>query len=144
MIEYEPCRCFYLYWSGRLKNPNRYTIGLEVASGYDVDRDGVLETWEKAYTPTQIKATAWFILNHIEKDINTVFGNHNILIHKDIDSGKPDLELHRAMVVAELESQRNPDIDPIEPPPIDPCLLKNGDKVVGVVEKNKIVIAKVD
>jgi len=46
------------YWSGRLKNPNRYTIGLEVASGYDVDRDGVLETWEKAYTPTQIKATS--------------------------------------------------------------------------------------
>jgi N-acetylmuramoyl-L-alanine amidase CwlA len=103
---------------GTLKNPNRYTLGLEFASGYDIDRDGILESWEKLYTPDQVKMCAWFILNKIEPATGKRFGGHNILTHKDITSYKTDLEVQRAMVVAELEKQRNAQTQP--PAPVEP------------------------
>lgn len=99
-------------WLGRLKNPNRYTIGLEVASGYDIDQDGVLETWEKLYTPTTIKTIAEYIIKELEPEIERIhgekvtFGPDNTLTHRDITSYKPDLEKQRTMVLAELAKQR--------------------------------------
>ena len=51
---------------GNLKNPNRASIGLEFAAGWDIDRDGILEGWEKLYTPLQIKNAAQYIIEDIE------------------------------------------------------------------------------
>lgn len=95
------------------QNPNRYSIGLEVASGYDIDRDGVLETWEKQYSPQQIKAVAWYIVNEIDPR----FGQLPIITHKDIASYKPDLDLMRVMVVSEVNKLRNPQVPPTPEPP---------------------------
>ena len=65
---------------GSLKNPNKSTIGIEFASGYDIDRDGVLESWERLYTPQQVKACVWLILNEIEPQLKKQFSageNHH-------------------------------------------------------------------
>ena len=97
---------------GGLKNPNKSTIGIEFACGYDVDRDGTVEGWEKNYTPQQITACARYIIEWIEPEIERYygerveFGNHNIITHRDIKAGKPDLSIQRAMLVAELDKQR--------------------------------------
>ena len=97
---------------GRLKNPNRATLGLEFAAGYDVDRDGVLESWERLYTPVQVKAAAEYILTEIEPamkkyhSIEIQFGGANSCTHYDINTQKPYLEIQRAMVLAELSKQR--------------------------------------
>ncbi len=90
---------------GNYENPNRYSWGFEFASGYDIDRDGVLESWEKLYTPSQIKAG---VLLHLwcEEQRNCIIDNAHTLIHKDITSYKPDLEIHRLMYLSELQKQR--------------------------------------
>ena len=98
--------------SGRLKNPNRASIGLEFAAGWDIDRDGVLEGWEKLYTPVQIKNAAQYIIEEIEPaikkyhSIEIQFSGASSCTHKDISASKPDLEIQRAMVLAELQKQR--------------------------------------
>jgi len=91
---------------GKLKNPNRRTLGLEIASGYDVDNDGTLENWERLYTPQALKECAWYILNVIEPKTGKQFGNQNILTHFDIDNRKPKIEIQRAMILMELSKQR--------------------------------------
>ena len=90
---------------GRVKNPNKYSWGFEYASGYDIDRDGVIENWEKLYTSQQIKSG---VLLHLwcEKQKNVVIDKAHILTHKDITSYKPNLEVHRAMFLSELQKQR--------------------------------------
>lgn len=99
---------------GNYKNPNKYSWGFEFASGYDIDRDGVLESWEKLYTPQQIKAG---VLLHLwceeqrrllyrDSLQNRIIDNSHVLIHKDITSYKPDLEIHRLMYLSELQKQR--------------------------------------
>ncbi len=107
---------------GTLKNPNKRTLGLEMASGYDINKDGVLEGWEKLYTPKEIKACVWYILNRIEPKTGKKFGEHNILTHFDINNQKPNLEIQRAMVIAELDRQRKAIESPvvITPEPVEP------------------------
>lgn len=108
------------YVWGKLKNPNLSTIGIEFASGYDIDRDGVLESWERLYTAAQIKACVWLILNELEPQLKKQFGSGNIITHKDVTSYKPDLEKQRAMVVAELQKQRAAEVVPQPPkPPVE-------------------------
>ena len=107
---------------GKIKNPNRYSIGLEFASGYDIDKDGVLESWEKLYSPQQVKACVEYILTRLEPEIERVHGKKvtfdgsNIITHKDVTDYKPDLEIQRAMVLAELKKQREAQEGPVEPP----------------------------
>lgn len=97
---------------GNLQNPNKATIGLEFAAGYDIDRDGILEGWEKLYSPVQIKNAAEYIITEIEPamkkyhEIEIQFGNSNSCTHHDINVEKPNLEIQRAMVLAELLKQR--------------------------------------
>ena len=104
---------------GTLKNPNKRTLGLEFASGYDIDRDGMLEAWEQLYTKKQIKACVWYILNVIEPKTGKKFGEHNILTHQDITNYKPNLETQRTMIIVELLKQReemkNPSPVVVEP-----------------------------
>ncbi len=105
---------------GKLKNPNKRTLGLEIASGYDIDRDGKLENWEKLYSPQAIKECAWYILNVIEPKTGKQFGNHNILTHFDIDNRKPNLEIQRAMILMELSKQRKEKPTTEKPAPVEP------------------------
>lgn len=123
---------------GKLKNPNKSTIGLELASGYDIDKDGVLESWEKLYSPQQIKACVWFILNEIEPKTGKKFGSHNIITHQDITSYKPNLEKQRAMIVGELQKQRiekenpNPNPKPTTPTTV---LVEPGSELIITIEQ---------
>ena len=40
--------CRKTLW-GTIKNPNKYSIGIEHAAGWDIDRDGIIENWEKLF-----------------------------------------------------------------------------------------------
>ncbi len=90
---------------GKLKNPNRYSWGFEYASGYDIDRDGVIESWEKLYTPTQIKAGVLLHMWCEDRKKITIDGAHT-LTHQDITNYKPNLDVHRLMFLSELQKQR--------------------------------------
>ena len=114
---------------GRYKNPNKYLVGFEVASGYDVDRDGILESWEKQYSTYQIKDCARLIL-HVEDILNKTFADWQIITHRDIAIDKPNLDLMRAMVLAELRKLRageEPEPTPQPTPPSDASGLKVGE-----------------
>ena len=113
---------------GSLKNPNRYTIGLEFVSGYDIDRDGVLERWEQLYTPKQMKTGARLVLDKIEPELNVTYDPAHILTHKDIASYKPDLEIQRSMFLAVLDTERQ-GATPIPTPEPEPTIiLQKGEK----------------
>lgn len=117
---------------GGLKNPNKHTIGLEFASGYDIDKDGVIESWEKLYTKSQIKAGVEYVLKRIEPQIlekygvEITFADSNVITHKDVTSYKPDLEIQRSMFLAELAKQRAEMTEPVEPPKGKDITLKVG------------------
>jgi len=119
---------------GQMKNPNKHTIGLEFASGYDIDKDGVLESWEKLYTKQQIKAGVEYVLMRLEPEIRAkygvevIFDANNIITHRDVTSYKPDLEIQRAMFLAELAKHRAEMIQVVEPE-AKQVVLKVGQKV---------------
>lgn len=119
---------------GQLKNPNKHSIGLEFASGYDIDKDGVLESWEQLYSPQQIKGAVEYVLTRVEPEIEAkygvkvVFDSSNVITHKDVTSYKPDLEIQRAMFLAELEKQRKK-TDVVVPPKAKEVVLKVGQQV---------------
>jgi len=121
---------------GGIKNPNKHTIGLEFASGYDIDKDGVLEGWEKLYTKSQIKAAVEYVLTRIEPQIlekygvEITFADANVITHRDVTADKPNLEIQRAMFLAELNKQRaEQGEDPVTPPKPKEVTLKVGQKV---------------
>jgi len=91
---------------GSYVNPNKYLVGIEFVCGYDIDKDGTVEGWEKLYTPQQIKACADLIIKYIEPEIKIPLVKENIITHKDITSYKPDLALQRVMVLNELNKRR--------------------------------------
>lgn len=116
---------------GQIKNPNKHTIGLEFASGYDIDKDGVLESWEKLYTKSQIKGAVEYVLTRIEPEIlakhgvTIEFADANVITHRDVTSYKPDLEIQRAMFLAELKKQRE-EMQEVTPAPITETTIKKG------------------
>lgn len=132
---------------GRLKNPNKSTIGLEFASGYDIDKDGVIESWEKLYTKSQIKASVWYVLNRLEPQILEKYGvkiefsDDSTITHKDIASYKPDLEIQRSMFLAELNKQRSKTKPPVivEPEQLE---IKDGESFTVEVKDSRTVIIK--
>ena len=107
------------------QNPNNYMFGLEFASGYDIDRDGILESWERLFTPHQIKA-AVFLKNHIEEALNIEIPERYIITHHDTDSSKPNITAARLMVLSELRKQEQPQPTP---PPTPGLGLLNGDRI---------------
>jgi|TARA_R100001530_G_scaffold65668_1_gene46990 N-acetyl-anhydromuramyl-L-alanine amidase AmpD len=132
---------------GTLKNPNKSTIGIEFVSGYDIDRDGVLEKWEQLYTPAQMKATARLVIDVIEPELGITFSGHNVLTHKDIASYKPDLEVQRAMFLSVLQQERDRDTDFQPTPPSQPASsrvisLGSNESAVVKMEGEKVVIIK--
>lgn len=94
--------------NGTLKNPNRFTIGIEFAGAYDIDKDGVIEEWEKYYSPQQIKAAVELLITEIEPALKKQFNAVNIITHRDITDYKPNLDVPRDALLAELEKARVP------------------------------------
>lgn len=116
---------------GKIQNPNRYSVGIELASGYDINKNKKIENWEKSYTPEQIKQCAQLIL-YIEKELDIKIEDKYILTHQDITSYKPDLENERRMILAELKNLRSKTVS-----------FKDGDKLIGSVVGNKIILEKI-
>lgn len=122
---------------GGIKNPNRYMLGYEFASGYDIDKDGVLESWEKLYTPAQIKASVWYTLNRVEPQmlelwgVDRKFNGDSTLTHRDTNAGKPNLDLQRAMFVAELSKQREAGSVTLPTPVVEMQIIGNKYEVTG-------------
>lgn len=100
--------------NGTLKNPNRYTIGIEFAGAYDVDKDGVLEEWEKQTTKEQIKAAVELITTEIEPALKKKFDAISIITHRDITDYKIYCEVPRDALLAELAKARIPKVQTIE------------------------------
>lgn len=90
---------------GRYINPNKQCIGIEVASGYDIDGNGTIDSIEKLYSAKQLTACVNLIL-YCEKQLGITYDDKHILTHKDIASYKPDLEVQRTVTLVALDAAR--------------------------------------
>jgi len=98
-------------------NPNKYLIGFEFTGGYDIDRDGIIEGWEKLFTTRQIKDA---VQVHLLAEKELGYELPVILTHKDISISKPNIEIPRMMYIAELNKQRALIKSPVAPKPVKP------------------------
>lgn len=82
---------------GSYVNPNQYTIGIELAAGYDVDQDGVIEPNENDITEWQYEQLTELIKS-FENNPDTAFAlvPSNIIVHGDIADYKEKPETVRA------------------------------------------------
>lgn len=88
---------------GSWVNPNQYTIGIELAAGYDVDQDGVVEPNENDITEWQYQ-----VLTELAKsfsnnpDTEFILDEKNIIIHGDICDYKEKPETVRTELIKRL------------------------------------------
>lgn len=88
---------------GSYINPNQYTIGIELAAGYDIDKDGVVEPNENDITEWQYQE-----LTDLIKTISTmpetsfVLEPKNIIVHGDITDYKEKPEIVRTELLKRL------------------------------------------
>lgn len=88
---------------GSWVNPNQYTVGIELAAGYDVDQDGTIEPNENDITEWQYKTATELIRTLSQSsDMNLVLDEKNILIHGDITDYKEKPEKVRAEILKRL------------------------------------------
>jgi len=88
---------------GSYVNPNKYTIGIEFASGYDADHDGKIEPNERQFTQEQIKVGAELIkVLAKNKDLNFILRESYILTHQDFKEEKPNLQISRENLLKEI------------------------------------------
>lgn len=98
-------------------NPNKYMIGFEFTGGYDIDRDGIIEGWEKLFTTRQIKDA---VQVHLLAEKELGYELPVILTHRDISNYKPNIEIPRMMYIAELNKQRALKKVPVTSEPVKP------------------------
>lgn len=81
---------------GSYVNPNQYTIGIELAAGYDVDQDGVIEPNENDITEWQYEQLTELIKS-FKNNPDTAFAlvPSNIIVHGDIADYKEKPEIVR-------------------------------------------------
>jgi N-acetyl-anhydromuramyl-L-alanine amidase AmpD len=90
---------------GSWVNPNQYTIGIELAAGYDVDQDGVVEPNENDITEWQYQALTELVKSFIDNpDTEFVLDEKNIIIHGDICDYKEKPEIVRTELLKRLLS----------------------------------------
>lgn len=90
---------------GSYVNPNQYTIGIELAAGYDVDRDGVVEPNENDVTEWQYQALTELVKSFANNSETAfVLDPKNIIIHGDITDYKEKPEVVRAELLKRLFS----------------------------------------
>ncbi len=100
---------------GSWVNPNQYTIGIELAAGYDVDQDGTVEPNENDITDWQYKRLTELVksfTNNPETDF--VLNEKNIIIHGDIADYKEKPEIVRTELLKRLSGTTTPSSDEIK------------------------------
>lgn len=84
-------------------NPNQYSIGIELAAGYDVDQDGTVEPNENDVTEWQYQQLTELIKAFANNpDTAFVLDEKNIIIHGDIADYKEKPEVVRAELIKRL------------------------------------------
>lgn len=84
-------------------NPNQYTIGIELAAGYDVDQDGAVEPNENDITEWQYQQLIELVKAFANNpDTAFVLDEKNIIIHGDITDYKEKPEKVRAELLKRL------------------------------------------
>lgn len=99
---------------GSCVNPNQYTIGIELAAGYDDDRDGTVEASENDITEWQYQ-TLTDLMKSFSGNPDTAFvlDEKNIIIHGDICDYKEKPEnvrtelLHRLALEIDKSAIKN-------------------------------------
>jgi N-acetyl-anhydromuramyl-L-alanine amidase AmpD len=88
---------------GSYVNPNQYTIGIELAAGYDVDQDGVVEPNENDVTEWQYQELTELVKSFANNpDTTFVLDPKNIIIHGDIADYKEKPEIVRTELLKRL------------------------------------------
>jgi len=88
---------------GSFVNPNQYTIGIELAAGYDVDKDGVVEPNENDVTEWQYQQLTELVKSFTNNpDTAFVLDQKNIIIHGDIADYKEKPEIVRTELLKRL------------------------------------------
>lgn len=88
---------------GTYVNPNQYTIGIELAAGYDVDQDGVVEPNENDITEWQYQQLTELVKSFANNpDTSFVLDEKNIVIHGDIADYKEKPEIVRTELLKRL------------------------------------------
>lgn len=100
---------------GSWVNPNQYTIGIELAAGYDVDHDGTVEPNENDITEWQYQALTELVKSFENNpDTSFVLDEKNIIIHGDISDYKEKPEKVRAELFKRLFASVAPSKDTIK------------------------------
>jgi len=100
---------------GSWVNPNQYTIGIELAAGYDVDQDGVVEPNENDITEWQYDQLIELIKSFSNNpETAFVLDPKNIIIHGDITDYKEKPENVRNEVIKKLFTQSVPNREAIK------------------------------
>jgi N-acetyl-anhydromuramyl-L-alanine amidase AmpD len=100
---------------GSWVNPNQYTIGIELAAGYDVDQDGVVESNENDITEWQYDQLIELIKSFSNNpETAFVLDPKNIIIHGDITDYKEKPENVRNEVIKKLFTQSVPNREVIK------------------------------
>ncbi len=95
---------------GSYVNPNQYTIGIELAAGYDVDRDGTVEPNENDITEWQYQQLTDLVKSLANNpDTAFVLDPKNIIIHGDIADYKEKPENVRSELLKRLFGGPNKD-----------------------------------
>lgn len=95
---------------GSWVNPNQYTIGIELAAGYDADRDGTVEPNENDITEWQYQALTELVKSLANNlDTSFILDEKNIVIHGDICDYKEKPEIVRTNLLARLLGTANKD-----------------------------------
>lgn len=88
---------------GTWVNPNQYTVGIELAAGYDVDQDGAVEPNENDITEWQYQQLTELVKAFANNpDTAFVLDEKNILIHGDITDYKEKPEKVRTELIKRL------------------------------------------
>ena len=88
---------------GSYVNPNQYTIGIELAAGYDVDHDGVVEPNENDVTEWQYQQLTELVKSFANNpDTAFILDPKNIIIHGDIADYKEKPEVVRTELLKRL------------------------------------------
>jgi N-acetyl-anhydromuramyl-L-alanine amidase AmpD len=95
---------------GSWVNPNQYTIGIELAAGYDIDQDGTVEPNENDITEWQYQTLAELVKSFANNsDTGFVLDEKNIIIHGDITDYKEKPEVVRSELLKRLFINQIPD-----------------------------------
>lgn len=88
---------------GTWMNPNQYTIGIELAAGYDVDQDGAVEPNENDITEWQYQQLTELVKSFANNpETSFVLDEKNIIIHGDITDYKEKPEIVRSELLKRL------------------------------------------